>query len=317
MDYKDYYATLGIDKTATPEEIKKQYRRLARKYHPDVSKEADAENKFKEVKEAYEVLKDTEKRKAYDQLGQQGQQGQDDFRSSPDWDFQQSAGQQQGFHSQADFSDFFESIFGQHASQQNRQHANQQRGNDKHSQISITLDQAYHGCELMLTLQDTVMNQQTGQAERKARNLKVRIPAGVTNHQQIRLAGQGSTGFGGATNGDLFLDVTIKPDTHYHLNGKNITLEVPITPWEAALGATISVPTLGGAVNLKIPAHSQSGKKMRLKGRGLPGKNPGDQLVILSIHTPLPTNDNQKALYEQMAKELPFNPRTTLPGASA
>lgn len=321
MDYQDYYATLGVDKTASADEIKKQYRRLARKYHPDVSKEDNAEAKFKEVKEAYEVLKDPEKRKAYDQLGKNWQNGQSGFEPPPGWEYQQQGHHsQQGFHGQADFSDFFESIFGQgatHRAQGGRRQHFEQRGEDKHSKVSITLDQAYHGAELILTLQDAAINHQTGQVERQSRNLKVRIPAGVTNHQQIRLAGQGGTGYGGGKNGDLFLEVEIKSDKTYKLDGKDITLTLPITPWEAALGATVAVPTLGGNVNLKIPANSQSGQKMRLKGRGLPGKSPGDQYVVLSIHIPEPKTDEQKAFYEKMASTLPFNPRASITGATS
>lgn len=318
MNYQDYYATLGVDKAASADDIKKQYRRLARKYHPDVSKEENAEAKFKEVKEAYEVLKDPGKRQAYDQLGKDWQNKQSGFEPPPGWEYQQQTqNNNHGFHSQADFSDFFESMFGQgaaHRAHGNRHHHYEQRGEDKHSSVSITLNQAYHGCELMLTLQDAIINEHTGQVERKSRNLKVRIPAGVINHQQIRLVGQGGEGFGGGKNGDLFLEVSIQPNNNYKLDGKDVTLTLPVTPWEAALGATISVPTLGGNVNLKIPPHSQSGQKMRLKGRGLPSKSPGDQYVILSIHIPEPKTAEQKALYEQMAKALPFDPRAAMTG---
>ena len=316
MDYKDYYKILGVEKTASDAEIKKQHRRLARKYHPDVSKEAGAEDKFKEAKEAYEVLKDKEKRQTYDQFGSGGQGG---FEPPPGWGAQQQQRGQQhagGFHVDGDFSDFFESMFGGAGGRAGSPHARfKQRGEDKHSKISITLDQAFHGAEIVLQLQDVVVNPQTRQPERKLRDLKVRIPKGITNGQQIRLSGQGAAGQGGATNGDLFLEVTIKTNKHYKVDGKNLTLILPIAPWEAALGATIQVPTLAGNVNLKIPAGSQGGKKMRLKGRGLPAKVPGDQFVILDIHTPAPKNDAQKALYEKMSQEMAFNPRQHLMGA--
>jgi curved DNA-binding protein len=320
MDYKDYYKILGVEKTASGDEIKKKYRRLARKYHPDVSSEENAEEKFKEVKEAYEVLKDAEKRKAYDQLGSGWQGGQDGFETPPGWEFhQQGQGQPQGgFQGGGDFSDFFESIFGgmggaQHARGRGRNF--QQRGEDKHSKITISLEQAFHGAEIVLTLQDAVVNQQTGQVERKNRDLKVRIPKGINNGQQIRLAAQGGPGHGGAANGDLFLEISIKPDKLYKLDGNNITLRLPVTPWEAALGANIEVPTLAGNVNLKIPAGSQTGQKLRLKGRGLPAKKPGDQFIILDIYIPEPKNDEQKSLYEKMSQEMQFNPRKDLMGA--
>lgn len=318
MDYKDYYKILGVDKSATTDEIKKQYRRLARKYHPDVSKEDNAEEKFKEVKEAYEVLKDNEKRKTYDQLGSNWQSGQGGFEPPPGWTFNQqnAAGNSGGFQGAGDFSDFFESIFGGMGSGHRHSTHFQQRGEDKHSKITISLQQAFNGSEVVLQLQDTVMNQHTGHVERKTRDLKVKIPKGVTNGQQIRLAGQGGSGHGGATNGDLFLEVAISNDTLYQLDGKNITLHLPITPWEAALGANIDVPTLAGKVTLKVPAGSQTGQKLRLKGRGLPGKTPGDQFIILDIYIPKPKNDQQKALYEQMAQHMPFNPRQNLMGAS-
>lgn len=318
MDYKDYYKILGVDKTATADDIKKQYRRLARKYHPDVSKEDNAEEKFKEVKEAYEVLKDTEKRKAYDQLGSGWQGGQGGFEPPPGWDFNQQQSAGAGFQGGGDFSDFFESIFGgMGGAQQRHGHSShfQQRGEDKHSKINISLQQAFHGSEMVLQLQDAVINQQTGQVERKTRDLKVKIPKGVTNGQQIRLAGQGGPGYGGGANGDLFLEISIDSDKHYQVDGANLTLHLPITPWEAALGANIEVPTLGGNVNLKIPAGSQTGQKLRLKGRGLPAKTPGDQFVILDIYIPKPENDQQKALYEQMSQQMQFNPRQDLMGA--
>lgn len=317
MDYKDYYKILGVEKSASSDEIKKQYRRLARKYHPDVSKETNAEEKFKEVKEAYEVLKDPEKRKAYDQLGSGWQGGQGGFEPPPGWEFHQQGGAaHSGFHGQGDYSDFFESIFGGMGGGA-RHHARggahfHQRGEDKNAKISISLDQAFHGSEVVLTFQDTVVNPQTQQLERKNRELKVKIPKGVSDGQQIRLAGQGGQGYGGSANGDLFLEVSIKPDKFYKLDGKDITLHLPVTPWEAALGASVVVPSLAGNVNLKIPPGSQSGQKMRLKGRGLPAKTPGDQYVILDIHIPEPKNDAQKLLYEKMSQEMQFNPRQEL-----
>lgn len=291
MDYKDYYKILGVEKTASTEDIKKQYRRLAKKYHPDVSKEPNAEEKFKEAKEAYEVLKDSEKRKSYDNLGQNWQQNQSQFRqSSPNWDPSEMGG---------DFSDFFETFFG--GRQGGHRAPRKQRGEDKNSIITITLEQAFQGAEITLQLQEGS----------KTRDLRVRIPAGVTNGQRIRLSGQGGTGHNGGPNGDLFLEVHIAPHKRYTVEEKNITLQLPITPWEAALGATIEVPTLFGNVNLKIPASSQTGTKMRLKGRGLPGKIPGDLFVVLTVYVPEANTAEQKLFYENMAKEFPGNPRIT------
>ena len=286
MDYKDYYKILGVDKTASADDIKKQYRRLAKKYHPDVSKEPNAEEKFKEAKEAYEVLSDSEKRKSYDTLGSNWQQQAQFHQQQHDWG---------GAGMGGDFSDFFETFFGGGG----RRSAFKQRGDDKNSKLTITLEQAFNGAEVTLQLQEG----------RKTRDLRVRIPAGVTEGQQIRLAGQGGTGANGGGNGDLFLEVHIAAHKRYTLDGKNLTLQLPITPWEAALGATIEAPTLAGNVNLKIPPNSQSGTKMRLKGRGLPGKTAGDLFIMLSVYVPEAKTDEQKEFYKKMALEFPYNPR--------
>ncbi|MCH9744151.1 MAG: DnaJ domain-containing protein [Gammaproteobacteria bacterium] len=320
MQYQDYYKTLGVSKNASDDEIKKAYRKLARKYHPDVSDEANAEDKFKEVKEAYEVLKDPQKRQAYDTMGSNWQAGVSGF---------QGGAGTSGFADQfsgGDFSDFFEAMFGQGATggfhhQDNKSHGKRQapphrkhRGRDQSSKVRISLEEAFSGTEISLSLRDSEQNQQTGQVEHKNRGLKVKVPAGVTTGQQIRLSGQGSKGLGGGPNGDLYLEIDIKPHHLYQLEGKNIFLNLPITPWEAALGATIEVPTLGGRVGLKIPANSQSGKKMRLKGRGLPGKSAGDQYVILQIYAPEAKTDEEKELYEKLAEQTKFNPRQEIFG---
>lgn len=298
MEYKDYYKTLNVAKNASDDEIKKSYRKLARKYHPDVSKEKNAEDKFKEVKEAYEVLKDPQKRQAYDNMGS-------------NWNAGAHGG---GFHgggfeqqfSGGDFSDFFESMFGQgqgrsgfHQQRQPRQ----QRGHDQTSQVTISLEDAYGGTHIDLNLRTQ---------NNKSKQLKVKIPAGVTTGQQIRLSGQGAPGMNGGPNGDLLLEITIRQHHLYKLDNKDIYLNLPITPWEAALGATIETPTLAGRVGLKIPAGSQSGKKMRLKGRGMPGKQVGDQFVILMINTPEITSDADRRLYEQFAQQTQYNPRIKL-----
>ena len=309
MEYKDYYKILGVERDAKEAEIKTAYRRLARKYHPDVSKEADAETKFKEVGEAYEVLKDKEKRQAYDQLGANWKQGQN-FNPPPGWeDIFSSAGNTSGAgFSPSGFSDFFESMFGGGFAQgaagfnQSRgfqHHGYQSKGADQHANISIALEDAYQGAKKNIRLSN-------------GRNLDVKIPAGITSGKRIRLAGQGGQGAGSGPNGDLYLEVTIKPNRIFKLDGKNILLDLPITPWEAVLGASVHVPTLGGRVEAKIPAGSQSGKKLRLKNRGLKGNPAGDQIVTLQIVMPESSNDEDKSYFEDMQKRFDFNPRQKL-----
>lgn len=314
MEFQDYYQLLGVSKDASADDIKKQYRRLARKYHPDVSTEDNAEEKFKQVKEAYEVLKDPEKRKAYDQFGQNWQHGQG-FEPPPNWDFNQGQGNQHHYSSQfngEDFSDFFENLFGQRGAGFRQQQASKMRGQDQHSKVAISIQEAYSGTNRQLSLQQPVVDPQTGQVHYDTRSLNVKIPAGVKAGQQIRLKGQGGDGYGGGDKGDLYLEISINPDKLYQLSGKDINLSLPISPWEAALGAKIKVPTLGGAVELNIPSNSQSGQKLRLKGRGLPGNPAGDQYVILNIVTPQADSDEQRQLYQQMADAMPFNPRADL-----
>lgn len=297
MEFKDYYQILGVSKTATDDEIKKQYRRLARKYHPDVSKEQGAEEKFKTMKEAYEVLKDPEKRKAYDQMGS-GYQSGDSFNAPPGWEYQ-STGHSQQHHSQADFSDFFESLFGQQRGGSRHHQHFKQEGEDQHAKITITLGEAFRGAEKQISLS------QHG----ATRTLNVKIPAGIMSGQQIRLSGQGGAGVNGGKNGDLYLEISIHKHPQYTVDKKDIFLNLPITPWEAALGEKIEVPTLGGTIAFTLPQHSQTGQKIRLKGRGLPGNPGGDQYVTLAIYIPEPKTAEQKALYEKMKAEMPFNPR--------
>ena len=255
MEFQDYYQTLGLDRSANETDIKKAYRRLARKYHPDVSKEENAEEKFKQAKEAYEVLSDAEKRKAYDQFGKNWKAGQPGFEPPPGWEFRQSADADKHYNP-GDFSDFFESIFGQHT--QARHPHMKMRGQDIHSKVSVTLEEAFHGGEKTLRLQEPIQNPETGQINIKTRTLKVKIPIGVTNGQHIRLAKQGSPGLNGAENGDLYLEIEIAPHSLFTIEGKNIYLTFPITPWEAALGGQVEVPTLSEKLNVKIPADSQS-----------------------------------------------------------
>ena len=315
MEYKDYYKVLGVDRKATQADIKKAYRRLARKYHPDVSKEPDAEARFKEVSEAYEVLHDPEKRAAYDQLGSGWRQGQD-FRPPPGW--AGGGGFGQGAGADDAFSDFFESLFGAGSPFGGRRGfagaqgfgGRQARGDNQEAEVTISLEEAYRGTTRMVRLQAPVV-QADGHQRMEPRQIRVKIPAGVSEGQRIRVAGQGAPGMGGGA-GDLFLRVRIAPHRQYRLEGRDIHLELPITPWEAALGATLQVPTLGGWIDMKIPPGSQNGKRLRLKGRGLPGRAKGDQYVTLRIVTPPADSEAARALYRRMREELPMNPRENL-----
>ncbi len=316
MEYKDYYDIMGVSKDATQDEIKRAYRKLARKYHPDVSKEPDAEPKFKEVGEAYEVLKDPEKRAAYDQLGANWQAGQD-FRPPPDWDagFEFSGGGYTQGDSAA-FSDFFESLFGQRGFSSAGRGAGggagfQMRGEDHHAKILIDLEDAYKGTTRTITLRVPEVDAQ-GHVRTRERTLNVRIPKGVRQGQQIRLAGQGAPGMGSGAQGDLYLEVEFNPHSFYRVEGRDVFLELPVAPWEAALGAKVKAPTPDGAVDLSIPPDSKAGRKLRLKGRGIPGRTPGDLYVVLQIALPPANTEKAKALYTKMQQELAFNPRAGL-----
>ena len=314
MDFKDYYEIIGVKKDATQAEIKRAYKKMARKFHPDVSKESDAEDKFKELGEAYEALKDPEKRAAYDQLGKNWKAGQD-FTPPPGWDagFEFSGGGFTGGND-ADNSDFFESLFGRgfQSGQGGGQHRNYQaRGEDHHAKVLIDLEDAFNGASRSITLQSPELDN-TGHVVNKRRTLNVKIPKGVKQGQRIRLSGQGSAGMGGAPNGDLYLEIEFKPHSIYKVEGHDIYLDLPITPWEAALGASIKVPTPTGPVDLKIAAGTPSDRKMRLKGRGIPSKIHGDLYVIPKITTPPAETDEAKALYQKMEQEMPYNPRSKL-----
>ncbi len=313
MEYQDYYKILGVSRDATADEIKKSYRKLARKYHPDVSSEPNAEEKFKQVKEAYEVLKDVEKRKAYDAIGSGWKQGQG-FTPPPGWE-SRPGGEGVRPEFREGFSDFFESLFGGlgQEARWTRQEF-KQRGQDQHSRVTVSLEEAFNGSTRLLTLQEPIVDYQTGQVTSKTRQLRIKIPAGVTEGQQIRLQGQGLPGIGGAPNGDLYLEIHLAPHSLFTVEGKDVYLNLPVTPWEAALGAKVSIPTLGGSVDLTLPPGSQTGQKLRLKGRGLPGGTPGDQYVLIKIYIPEPKNDQQKELYQQMAEQMPFDPRKELLG---
>lgn len=315
MEFKDYYQIIGVKKDATQDEIKRAYRKLARKYHPDVSKESDAEEKFKALGEAYEVLKDPEKRAAYDQLGANWKAGQDFHRPS-DWDtgFEHSGG---GFSPDeaAAYSDFFESLFGAagRGGGAGAQHAGSQfhaQGEDHHARVMIDLEDAYQGATRTITLGAPEVSPQ-GHVITRERTLNVKIPKGVKQGQHIRLAGQGSPGLGGKA-GDLYLEIEFKSHSMYRVEGLDVYLELPLAPWEAALGAKVKAPTPTGTIDLKIPANSVSGQKLRLKGRGIPAKTPGDLYAVLRIALPPGDTDEAQALYRKMEQELAFNPRASM-----
>ena len=312
MEYKDYYKIMGLNRNASQDEIKRAYRKLARKYHPDVSKESDAEERFKEVGEAYEVLKDPEKRAAYDQLGAGWKSGQE-FHPPPNWDsgFEFRGG---GFTG-ADFggfSDFFEQLFGGgHNTHFNYRTNFSAKGQDHHAKVEIDLDDAFHGATRSISLQTPEVDK-AGQLHLKQRTLKIKIPKGIKEGQRIRLAGQGSPGVGQGARGDLFIEVHFRAHPLYRVEGRDLYMQLPIAPWEAALGATVKAPTPAGKVDLKIPAGSDSGKKLRLKGRGIPGNPPGDIYITLNIVVPKADSEQAKKFYQEMADKMAFNPRAGL-----
>ena len=313
MEYKDYYEIMGVERDATQDQIKRAYRKLARKYHPDVSKEADAEERFKEVGEAYEVLKDPEKRAAYDQLGKQWKAGQD-FHPPPDWDagFEFSGG---GYTAGSeDHSAFFEELFGRGYAAPgggSERRTFRMRGQDHHAKVLIELEDSFNGATRNITLRMPTLSD-NGHVTTHERTLSVRIPKGIRPGQRIRLAGQGGPGLGGAEAGDLYLEVEFNDHRLYRVHEADIYLDLPVAPWEAALGATIKVPTPSGIVDLKIPPNSGQGRRLRLKGRGLPGRQPGDLYVVLQVSLPAADSEEARKLYQQMKDQLGFNPRATM-----
>ncbi len=312
MEFKDYYQIMGVQRDATQDEIKRAYRKLARKYHPDVSKEPDAEQRFKEVGEAYEVLKDPEKRAAYDQLGANWKAGQD-FRPPPEWDqgFEFHGGGFTGVDA-SQFSDFFESLFGRGFAPGGRGRAEfHARGEDAYAKVLIDLEDAYQGASRALTLKVSELGPD-GRPRVKERTLNVRIPKGVRQGQHIRLAGQGDPGIGQGTAGDLYLEIEFRPHPFYHVEGRDVFVDLPLAPWEMALGATVKAPTPGGTVDLKVPPGSAAGRKLRLKGRGIPGSPPGDLYVVLRVVLPPADSEAAKQAYKAMAGALHFNPRAHL-----
>src|SRR5512147_638440 len=308
MEFKDYYKILGVERTATADDIKGAYRKLARKYHPDVSKESGAEARFKEIGEAYKVLHDPEKRAAYDQLGARWQPGQE-FTPPPDWGagFEFTRGTVSPEEA-VDFSDFFSSLFGQFG-----RHAQsaQAPGEDHHAKIFIELEDAYTGATRGITLRAPQLDAQ-GRVVLRERTLNVQIPKGLREGQLIRLAGQGAAGIGGAPPGDLYLEVHFAPHPLYRVEARDVFLTLPLAPWEAALGATVNTPTPTGVVEVKIPPGSQSGRKLRLKGRGIPGQPAGDLYLVLEVVLPPADTEHAQRIYHTMARELAFNPRQGL-----
>ena len=312
MDFKDYYATLGVAKDASADEIKKAFRKLARKYHPDVSKEANAEARMKEVNEAYTVLSDPEKRAAYDQLGRGYQPGQD-FRPPPDWDagFEFSGARNAGPEA-ADFSDFFAELFGR-MGPRGRGSAGgagmRMQGEDHHAKVLIDLEDVFRGASRQITLRVPKVDAQ-GRLSIEERTLNVQIPKGLHEGQILRLAGQGAPGLGQGPAGDLLLEVHFRPHPRFKVDGRDVYITLPVAPWEAALGAVIPIDTPDGSVlKVRIPEGAQSGRQLRVRGKGIPAQTPGDLLLEVQVVLPPATTPRARELYETMARELSFDPR--------
>ena len=327
VEYKDYYVLLGVDRKAPKEEISRAFKKLARKYHPDLNPDnPEAEKKFKEINEAYEVLKDPEKRRLYDQLGPNWKHGQD-FQPPPGYERQHfRGGGPGGFGGAEGFSDFFETIFGNLGGFRDGgggfggaegfeggpfggagagYSRRPRRGSDVEAELELTLEEAYRGGSKTISLQE----QEPGRPAR-TKNLDVNIPAGVRDRARIRLSGQGNPGMSGGQNGDLYLRVKIKPHSLFKLEGNNVVLDLPLAPWEAALGTSVKVPTLDRSVELNVPAGISSGQKMRLSGRGLgQAAKKGDQLVRVMIKVPKDSSEEEKELWEKLAEKSEFKPR--------
>ncbi len=319
MKYQDYYQILGVSRDADDAEIKKSYRKQARKYHPDVNSEASAEEKFKQVNEAYEVLKDSEKRQAYDRFGSDWKHGHEFSGAGRGAAYSGGGG---GGFSGGDFSDFFESIFGgdgggfqQQAGGRTRQARPEPNGEDQQLKLDISLKEAYHGGTK--TIQFSQKNPSGGSHSAvEMKKLKVNLPKGVAQGQKIRLSKQGHPAPGGGQPGNLYLEMNVLPHPYFKLEGNDVILRLPITPWEAAQGTTLQVPTLSSKVDLKIKPGMQSGQKMRLKGKGMPGAKgapgteDGDQFVEIMIQTPPAHSEDDEEFYRQMQERFDFNPRS-------
>ncbi|UCE51486.1 MAG: DnaJ domain-containing protein [Desulfobacterales bacterium] len=320
VEFKDYYDILGVSRNASQEEIHRAYRKLARKYHPDINKEAGTEDKFKEINEAHEVLKDSEKRKRYDQLGTEWQHGQE-FRPPPGWEFQfdfgsASKGRQEGFFwssGTGGFSDFFETLFGGGSLREGegrRTFFRQQHGANQEAVLRLTLEEAYLGGTKNITLQSQSLSADGSLVTREKR-YDVKIPQGILPGQKIRLAGQGVEGTGGGSRGDLYLKVEIEPHPKFRIDGRNLYTELAIAPWEAALGAELKIQTISERVSLKVPPGTQSGQRLRLKGKGMPNTKgiAGDLYVVAQIRIPKTLSPQEQELFLKLSKVSSFNPR--------
>ncbi len=307
MEHKDHYKTLGLMRGASSEDVKKAYRRLARKYHPDVSTEPNAEERFKAIAEAYEILSDPEKRSTYDRLEPRWDStASSHWSPPPDWN-QVLQTRHSRLRGTGRLRAFLESLFGDGLFRSAPHHG----GEDKHIALEISLEESYRGGMRVVELPRNE-DSTAGSALARPRSLNVKIPAGISNGQKIRLTGQGKSGSNGKSRGDLYLDIVIRPHALFQVDERDIILELPLTPWEAALGTRLEAPTLGGKVTLNIPANSQSGQKLRLRGRGLPGDPPGDQYVVLRIVNPPAHSQTAQSLFQRMARELSFDPRVNL-----
>ncbi|MET0207631.1 MAG: DnaJ C-terminal domain-containing protein [Burkholderiaceae bacterium] len=322
MDFKDYYSALGVERTASEDEVRKSYRKLARKYHPDVSKEADAETRMRDINEAYDVLRDKEKRAAYDALAERVARGQGTgaaagaggFQPPPGWDqgYEFHRGPNAGPADHADFSEFFSSMFGAAEHRESARRSTRARGEDHHAAIEITLEDALNGGEREISLRAMEADAQ-GQPDWVTRTLSVKIPPGVHPGQFIRLARQGLPGHGGEPAGDLYLEVRIAPHKLYRIEGRDLIMTLPVTPTEAALGAQVEVPTpTGSVVEVTVPPNARGGMKLRLKERGFPGKPAGHLYLLLEIALPPADSDAARAAYQQLAQAAPFDPRRHL-----
>ena len=317
MEFKDYYQILGVDEQADEKTIKAAYRKLAHKYHPDVSKATDAESKFKELTEAYEVLKNREKRAEYDQLRKYGGNGH--FQPPPGWQ------QDHGFSSSetfanGDFSEFFNTIFGNRGNSQgfdnfsgfSSQRARTRKGDDIESELALFLEDTLEDCTKTIHYQLPQVNTD-GSRQTVQKKLSVKIPKGARDGERIRLKGQGARGYKGGANGDLYLRIRLAPHPQFKVNGHDLTFIAAIAPWEAVLGGKVTVPTLEGKIQLTVPENSQSGQKLRVKGKGLASKvGRGDLIVELNIVVPPASNDQQKQLWQSMANSYDFEPRATI-----
>ncbi len=305
MKYKDYYSILGVERGASADDIKKAYRKLAHKYHPDVSKDPQGEEKFKEVAEAYETLKNPEKRAAYDQLG--SHRPGENFQPPPDWG--QQFGDGQFSFDEADLADLFAGLSGRHRAGPG---AAQIRisGEDYEVTAHISLEDAYRGTEVELNLSVPEHDEQ-GRVRRVPRTFKVRIPKGAADGQRLRLAGRGGKGLNGGRDGDLYLNITLHPHPLFRVSGHDLYLDLPLAPWEAVLGATVEVPTMGGTVRLKVPPNTHAGRQLRLAGRGMPkpGGKEGDLYAIAQIVVPTAASERERELFRQLAEGSTFNPR--------